>query len=171
MLINYSYCSMTSPYCFSLCKYFGFCPLLWVTHSVCLQSGFCEAKCKSKVKGTGRSWDLIYLWLPWVFVAAHGLSLVAAKGSYSSWGCAGFSLWWLLLLQSMGSRRAGSVVVGHGMWNLPGPGLEPRVPCIGRWILNHWTTREVWEVEIWIGWGETSSFETEGKGWGRYFCR
>ena len=29
------------------------------------------------------------------------------KGSYSSLRCVGFSLWWLLLLRSMGSRHAG----------------------------------------------------------------
>ena len=49
----------------------------------------------------------IYFWLHWVFIAAHGLYLVVASGSYSSLRCAGFSLWWLLLLQSMGSRRTG----------------------------------------------------------------
>ena len=49
----------------------------------------------------------IYLWLCWVFVAARGLSPVAVSGGYSSLRCAGFSLQWLLLLQSMGSRRAG----------------------------------------------------------------
>ena len=43
----------------------------------------------------------------WVFVAARGLSLVVASGIYSSLQCAGFSLWWLLLLQSSGSRHAG----------------------------------------------------------------
>ena len=36
-----------------------------------------------------------------------GLSLAAASGGYSSMRCAGFSLWWLLLLRSTGSRRAG----------------------------------------------------------------
>ena len=53
---------------------------------------------------------LIYFfnfWLCWVFVAACRLSLVAAGGGYSSLQCAGFSLRWLLLLQSTGSRRAG----------------------------------------------------------------
>ena len=45
--------------------------------------------------------------LGWVFIAAHGLSLVAASGGYSSLWCAGFSLWLLLLLWSMGSRRTG----------------------------------------------------------------
>ena len=46
----------------------------------------------------------VYLWLQWVFVAACGLSLVAVSGGSSSLWCAGFSLWWLLLLQSKGSR-------------------------------------------------------------------
>ena len=46
----------------------------------------------------------IYFWLRWVFVAARRLSLVAVSGGYSSLQCAGFSLWWLLLLRSTGSR-------------------------------------------------------------------
>ena len=49
----------------------------------------------------------IYFWLHWVFVAVHGLSLVVASGGYSSMRCTSFSLRWLLLLQSMGSRHAG----------------------------------------------------------------
>ena len=49
----------------------------------------------------------IYFWLRWVPVAARGLSLVAASGSYSSLRCAGFSLQWLLLLQITGSRHEG----------------------------------------------------------------
>ena len=57
----------------------------------------------------------IYFWLCWVFVAAHGLSLVAASGGYSLLRCAGFSLRWLLFLRSTGSRRTGSVVVVHGL--------------------------------------------------------
>ena len=54
----------------------------------------------------------IYFWLRWVFVAALGPSLVAASGGHSLLRCAG--LQWLLLLRSMGSRHAGSVVVAHG---------------------------------------------------------
>ena len=83
----------------------------------------------------------IYLWLCWVFVAARGLSLVAASR--------GYSLRWLLLLWSMGSRRVGFSGCGvwaqllRGMWDLPWPGLRTHVPCIGRWIVNHCTTREV----------------------------
>ena len=49
----------------------------------------------------------IYLWLHWVFVTERGLSLVAVSRGYSSLWCVGFSLWWLLLLRSTGSRRAG----------------------------------------------------------------
>ena len=49
----------------------------------------------------------IYFWLRWFFVAARGLSLVAVSGGYSSLRCEGFSLRWLLLLWSMGSRRTG----------------------------------------------------------------
>ena len=46
-------------------------------------------------------------WLCWVFVAVRRLSLVAASGGYSSLRFAGFSLRWLLLLQSTGSTCAG----------------------------------------------------------------
>ena len=49
----------------------------------------------------------IYFWLCWVFLAAHGLSLVAASRGYSSLRSMGFSLRWLLLLQSTGSRCVG----------------------------------------------------------------
>ena len=49
----------------------------------------------------------IYFWLCWVFVAACGFSLVVVRGGYSSLLCAGFSLQWLLLWQSTGSRCAG----------------------------------------------------------------
>ena len=40
-------------------------------------------------------------------VAARGLSLVAVSRGYSSLRCVGFSLRWLLLLRSMGSRHVG----------------------------------------------------------------
>ena len=53
----------------------------------------------------------------------HRLSLAVGSRSYS--------LRWLLLLQ-----RVGSVFVAlrlscfHGMWNLPGPGIEPVSPAL-----------------------------------------
>ena len=43
-------------------------------------------------------------WLCWVFVIACGLSPVVVNTGYSSLRCVGFSLRWLLFLQSTGSR-------------------------------------------------------------------
>ena len=113
-------------------------------------------------------YSIVYFWLHWVFVAARGLSLVAASGGYSWLQCVGFSLRWLLLLRSMGSRRAGFSSCGmlaQQLWlvgsraeaqllwrtGLVAPQLvgssqtraRTRVPCIGRQILNHCATREV----------------------------
>ena len=45
----------------------------------------------------------------------RGLSLVAESGGYSSLQYVGFSLQWLLLLRSMGSRAWASVFVVHGL--------------------------------------------------------
>ena len=56
----------------------------------------------------------IYFGVCWVFVSVRGLSLVAASGGYSSSRCTGLSLSRPLMLQSTGSRRAGSVAVAHG---------------------------------------------------------
>ena len=57
---------------------------------------------------------LFYLLLCWVFVAARGLSLVAASRGYSSLWYAGFSLWWLLLLRAWALGARASVVVVQG---------------------------------------------------------
>ena len=98
----------------------------------------------------------IYFWLCWVFVAVCGLSLVAVSGGYSSLQCMGFSLRWLHLLRSMGSRHAGFSSCDTWAQQLWRTGLvapwhvgssrtraRTRVPCIGRRILNHCVTREV----------------------------
>ena len=69
--------------------------------------------------------------LLWVFVAACGLSLVAASGGYSSLRCMGFSLRWLLLLRSMDSRRMGSVVVARGLSSCGSQALERRLSSCG----------------------------------------
>ena len=50
---------------------------------------------------------LIYFWLCWVFTAMWACSLVVLSQGYSSLQCPGFSLWWLLLLWSTGSRASG----------------------------------------------------------------
>ena len=84
----------------------------------------------------------IYFWLHWVFIAAHGLSLVVLSGGYSLLPFEGFSWRWLLLLQSKGSRRAGFSSCGtrawllRGMWDLPGPGLKPVSPALAGGFLT-----------------------------------
>ena len=91
----------------------------------------------------------IYICLCWVFIAGCGLSLVVVRGGYSSLWCSGFSLWWLLLLQSTGSRCTGFSNCSTGLLTLRHVGSSRTrdwtcVPCIIRWILNYWTTREHW---------------------------
>ena len=98
----------------------------------------------------------------YLFLAALGLHCCAPafascgkRGLIFVW-CTGFSLWWLLLLRSMGSRRTGFSSCGiraQQLW-LAGlvvpwhvgssrPRAQTHVPCIGRHILNHCATREV----------------------------
>ena len=85
----------------------------------------------------------------------RGLSQVAASRGYSLLRCTGFSLRWLLLLRSTGSRHTGFSRCGSRAQLLWRMGLvaprhvgssrtraRTRVPCIGRWILNHCATRE-----------------------------
>ena len=98
----------------------------------------------------------IYFWLRWVFIVTLGLSLVEASRGYSSLQCTGFSLQWLLLLWSPGSRRACFRSCGTRVQQSWLAGLvalrhvessrtraPTRVPCICRQILNHCATREV----------------------------
>ena len=68
----------------------------------------------------------IYLWLHWVFVAMHRLSLVAASGGYSSLWCAGFSC--------CGARALGapaSVAVARGLSSSGSQALECRLSSCG----------------------------------------
>ena len=69
----------------------------------------------------------IYFWLCRVFIAGHGLSLVAASGGYSSLRCVGFSSRCLLLLRSLGS----SVAVAHGLSSCGSRALERRLSSCG----------------------------------------
>ena len=91
---------------------------------------------------------LFYFWLHWFFVAACRLSLVVVIRGYSSLRCAGFSLQWLLLLQSTGSRCTGFSGCGLqvleyrlrscctwaqllcSMWDLPGLVIKPMSPAL-----------------------------------------
>ena len=117
-------------------------------------------------------YKFIYLFI--LFLAALGLRCCtwafssAASRGYSSLRCVGFSLQWLLLLQSTGSRHSGFRICdtwAQQLW-LMGSGAQAQqlwcpdlvvpwhvgsswtrdgthVPCIGRRILNHYATKEV----------------------------
>ena len=108
--------------------------LLWVVVSL-LSSEVCKQGLNDHGQGDWRrnsfffffffNLFIYYLWLCWVFVSLRGLSLVAASGGHSSSRCAGLSLSRPLLLQSTGSRRAGSVIVAHGLSRSAAYGIFP----------------------------------------------
>ena len=85
----------------------------------------------------------IYFWLRWVFIAACWLPLVAASEGYSSLRRAGFYVWWLLLLQLVGSGAQ-----AQKLWHMALVAPQhvesswtkdwTHVHCIGRQIRNHW---------------------------------
>ena len=85
--------------------------------------------------------------LHWIFVAARGLYPVVESRGYSSLQWSVFSRWWLLLLQSTGSRYMDFL----RQMGLAAPRCEESSrtrdwahgPCIGRQILIHCTTREI----------------------------
>ena len=93
----------------------------------------------------------IYIWLPWVFIAMQGLSLVAAGGGYHLSSCdEKASLCNGFCCYAAGCRCAGSVVAAPRLHRHLGSfWIRDRtlVPCIGRQILNHWTTRK---AKAWI---------------------
>ena len=99
---------------------------------------------------------IIYFCLCWVSAAAHELFLVSAGSGYSSFCCTGFSLRWLLLLQSEhGNSRApglnsrGSQALEQGLsscatWASLLPGMcNPFSRASSHWDdLNHMATSE-----------------------------
>ena len=81
-----------------------------------------------------------YFWLCWGFVAGRGLSLVAASGGYSPLRCTGFSLRWLILLWSTGSRCTGFSSCGmwaQQLWLVGSRVQAQQVWCTGLVALQH----------------------------------
>ena len=70
---------------------------------------------------------------------AWAFSSCSEQGLLFVW-CMGFSLQWLLLLLTTGSRHMGLVVP----WHVGSSQTRDRtcVPCISMWIVNHWTPRK-----------------------------
>ena len=64
---------------------------------------------------------------------ARAFSVVAASSGYSLLQCAAFSLQWLLLLQSTGSRYAGFSSCGTQLSSCGSRSLERRLSSCGAW--------------------------------------
>ena len=110
----------------------------------------------SQIGVSGFPWGRFFFKLTYLslFFGCGGSSLLCAGflqlwqvGGYCSWKCAGFSLQWLLLLQSTGSRRVSFSRYGswaqqlwytgelRGIWDCPRPGIESGSPALqGRFI-------------------------------------
>ena len=96
----------------------------------------------------------------------RGLTLAVASGGHSSSRCAGLSLSRPLLLRSTGSRRAGSVIVAHGLSCSAACEIFPDQgsnPCLLHWQADSQPLRHqgspsywFWSPEVW--W----SFQMEG---------
>ena len=91
----------------------------------------------------------IYSWLHWVFVAVCRLSLVAASGGYSLVAVCGL----LTVVVSLVEEHRLQCSCLQQSWctglltpqHLASSQTRDRT-CIGRWTLNHWTTREVLSI-------------------------
>ena len=85
-----------------------------------------------------KCWLFIYLFA--AVLGVHCCTQAFSSGCSSLW-CEVFSLRWLLLLHSMGSRCAGLVASLHV--DSSHTKNQTCVPCIGRLITKRWTTRKV----------------------------
>ena len=133
---------------------------IWVTHLELMKFLFWNIYKTVRIKRIIYVWGCFfffffsfYRWLCWVFVAVCGLSLVPVSRGLLFVALLGFSLWWLLLLQSTSSRHLGFrscrtwTWLLWGTWNLLRPRIE-LIPCLGRQILTHWATRDVHVIYV-----------------------
>ena len=86
-----------------------------------------------------------FFFVCWIFIAARVFSSCSKQGAPLPLRGTGFSSQWLLLLQS---KSASSAAVAQGISSPLACGVSPGrdqncAPCIGKWILNLWNTREV----------------------------
>ena len=92
---------------------------------------------------------IYFFWWHWLFVAACGLSLVATRGLLCCGAQAshrsGFSCCGAWAPGCTGFRSCASWArLLRAMWDLCSLTRDwARVPCVGRWLPNQWTTREV----------------------------
>ena len=112
-------------------------PLTWRLSSTPGKSGLCY---EAPIKTLKHFTYLFHFWLRWVFVAGRGLSLGVMRG-FSH--CSGFSCYrsWAVGAQAQQLQYKGLAA----LWHVESSQTKEwtQVPCTGRWILNHWTTRKV----------------------------
>ena len=90
-----------------------------------------------------------FSWLHRIFVAALGLSQVVGSGGYSLIVVHRFLIAVASLVAEYRLRACG-FSVEHRLSYLATYGIfrsrdQTRAPCIGKWIVNHWTTKEILE--------------------------
>ena len=87
----------------------------------------------------------IYFWLHWVFIALHGLSLVAASECDSLVAVCGLLIMVTSFIAEHGLQALGlqqlwlRVLVAPWLMGFSQTRDRIHVPCIGRQIPNHWT--------------------------------
>ena len=93
--------------------------------------------------------NFLYFWQCWVFVAVRVFLQLWWMGATLQWRCTGFSLWWLLLLQSTSCRSArfsscGSWVLEHR----PDSCTSLAAPQhVGSSQIRDWTSVLHWQVD------------------------
>ena len=130
---------------------------IWVTHLELMKFLFWNIYKTVRIKRIIYVWGCFFFFL--LSLAVLGLRCCAWAFSSSSErgllfvALLGFSLWWLLLLQSTSSRHLGFrscrtwTWLLWGTWNLLRPRIE-LIPCLGRQILTHWATRDVHVIYV-----------------------
>ena len=101
-------------------------------------------------------------WPHWIFTAVRA-SLVVVSGDYSLVAVRSYSLWCLLLWWNKGPRASEpSSCDAWAELHVASSQTKDQthVPCIGRQIVNHWTTREV-SGSLWIQ-RKTWAVQTKG---------
>ena len=110
-----------------------------------------------------------YYWLCWDFTATWAFSSCSEQGLLSSCSlraphCSGFSCWRARALGRSGFSSCGSWAPGrafsscgtqalllHGVWDIPGPGMEPGSPALaGKFLTTEPPHREAPEFEPWL---------------------
>ena len=79
----------------------------------------------------------------WTSSSCSKWGLLSNCGAWAS-HCSSFSCYGAQALRQVGFSSCGTqVYLLHGMWDLPGPGIESVSPALTEGFSEHWTTREV----------------------------